>query len=50
MIASLSRPDGEPLLELLVAAVGDPRHLRGEALDVLGLELRRSYSGMSSGK
>jgi hypothetical protein len=31
------RPDDEPLLELLVAAVRHPGHLRREALDVLGL-------------
>ena len=31
------RPDRQALLELLVAAVGDPGHLRGEPLDVLRL-------------
>ena len=37
------RPDDQPLLELLVAAVRDPRHLRREALDVLRLLHQQAF-------
>jgi hypothetical protein len=37
------RPDGEPLLELLPACLGHPRHLGVEALDVLGLFLEVAF-------
>ena len=44
------RPDDERLLQLVAAGVGDDRQLGAEPLDVLGLALRGSSSGMSSGK
>ena len=37
------RPDGERLLQLLAAAVGDHRDLRREALDVIGLLLEQAH-------
>ena len=37
------RADGQRLLELLAAAVGDDRHLRREALDVIGLLLEQAH-------
>ena len=35
-------PEGQPLLQLLAAAHGDPRHLRGEALHQLALLLQQA--------
>ena len=43
MIASEVGPHRPRLLQLLAAAAGDPGHLRGESLDVLGLALQHRF-------
>ena len=43
MIDFGGRADREALLELLVAAAGDPRDLRREALDVLRLAHQQAF-------